>query len=233
MVGMAPKGAMSRMGDVVKFPGKFQEPKTKGQKAKETKQERDLLAKQFKKDRMAVSNPMQSEAWPYREYPSTLSKEKELDASNSRRLKMLEGGEPLDFETFARQVEKGTAKQSVFDTFNPNIPERERELNKFRLFRDQARAIDKLEKFKELKKEFEKGGKYESIKNRKNIVERLNQSIRQEETYLKQGQSRGRTDLEWNPAENELQAFEGFSSFIPPEMLKKYLDSQTSKKPKK
>lgn len=217
-----PKAAM---GDVIKFPKEKAELKTKTQISRDTKLQNDRLAKDLEDERTKIMMGYKKSVWPYREYPKTPSREQEIGASTSRSLKMLEGGEPIDYETFARQMEKGTAKQSVFDAFNPNIPENQKELDKFRLFRTQAQSADRLDQLESLKKEFAKGGKYEALKNRKNIVDRIDRMITEQKTNLQKG-GRFKADEEWNPSESEIQAMNQFESFIPPEMLKKYLQEQ-------
>jgi hypothetical protein len=223
----ASRGIYKNMGDVINFPGKYNEPKTKAKIARETKAKNNLLEKQFRDEKLKI-NFDNKNTWPYREYPGTPNRKQEIDASNSRFLKMLEGGEPIDYETFAKQVEKGTAKQSVFDAFNPNTPEGEKELEKFRLFRNQAQSLDKIEQLTKLKKEFEKGGKYESIKNRKGVLKQIYQSISQAKKNLNVGDI-FKADEQWNPSDSELQAMMPFEPFIPYEMLSKYLKDQKSK----
>lgn len=142
------------------------------QKPKSTRELNDEIATQLNKE---LNQIKASQEWPYREYPKTKQIEGDIGEVKSTRLKLLLGGEPIDWETYARQIEQGTAKQGVFEQFNMSnpTPEQKTEYEKFSLFREQAKVIDKLEKLQELKNELAKGGKFERIKNRQSVKKKI------------------------------------------------------------
>lgn len=223
---MLPRIGKMDMGDVIKFPGEYNEPKTKAQIARISRAKNDRLVKEAENDLISAES---KRLWPYKDYPNTPYRKQEMNALTSRNVKLLQGGEPLDYETFAKQIELGTAKQSVFDTFNPNFSDRQKELEKFRMFQEQIQNIDRISELEALKKEFEKGGKYEKIKNRM-VYHKIIDKIKRANRILQEG-SRESKYINLNNLD-EMALNSPFDPFIPLEMQKSELDKKGKHKKK-